>query len=497
MKKTPAALRFPFAVLATVPFFCRAVDSINDPILTPAFLQTAVAADRLQNALGTLAVDAARAANGTLYPNGTPITGGFGGYHPALDNPFGNATTGCDSLEPELAPETGAPLSIREYLVQNIVVDRDTDQPIHTGGLAAYSPLSYNATLHTVRKPRPGDLIPYVGSTYTPDGAWNLGPGQHQRRFTIDFPVSATDAGVSYPVVLGIRDQSPTNNTANYNSLGEKDGLSFIALFPDYAAYVGSFAYGQEKYSFSYGPGIAHPDILGARRFARGSYPNPVPKLGSLWYANFLLKSYAISEEEMADSPDTRQGNLVPQFQAGKRILYSYGKRGQQTPPLDTIVVFAGLNRTNRLGDAPLVDNESTGCERIYLTREFGYACRWELWANENDKRVALTPSADSAGHYPGHPTAPALAVEWWQRNEGGLPADMSGNYTAHFRAGPVQEIILERDPVTNEPTAGYYTHTQTIINPDTDAEETLNWYLIGVHDMTDVHDLVAETGAP
>jgi hypothetical protein len=218
----------------------------------------------------------------------------------------------------------------------------------------------------------------------------------------------------------------------------------------------------KDGYVVSIGPGYADDSCEGMARFAHPLYPDPVPALGSTWYAAVLQKTRAIGTSKDVDAfPAHGQKMLVPQLSIGRRMMYTYGTRTTKTRPIDTVVVVLAYNNVNSVGDAPQIGNKSTQIERIYLTRELGYATRWDSWAREDSNQKDVIATAQKAYAY----------------DNCGTPASMEGKISEHFILGPV----------IDDTKLHVYKLDQTIIDPETGKKETSTWYMIGAHDYTNV----------
>jgi hypothetical protein len=362
--------------------------------------------------------------------------GGFRGFQPA---------PGCSLAGTE---------SVYDFLVQDIALDAD-------GRPAAQTPLDAVRT----RNFQPGDKLPYVMLNHPLAGENPRLPGHRHRRHAVPYPDGHDGAGNAYPIVAGIRDMTPDTRSAEYNTLGVRDLVSMVGVFPDYACYMGARIPRKEGYSVSLGAGYADPSVSGMARLAHPLFPNPVPAIGARWFASVLQKTTSIGEDAAAfkNFPGHKANSLAVQFVIGKRLMHAYGPRGRQTKPLDTVIGTLGYNNVNTRGTAPVLDNRSTQVEIIYITKELGYATRWEMW--------------DTAGKKHPDPEVIAKARKAYADGHLGPPANLEGKYSAHFEIGPVIE----------DKELGLYKYNQTITDPATGRKETKTWYLVGGHDYTNL----------
>ena len=371
--------------------------------------------------------------------------GGFRGFQPA---------PGCSLAGTE---------SVYDFLVQDIALDAD-------GRPAVQTPLDAVRT----RNFQPGDKLSYVMLNHPLAGENPRLPGHRHRRYAIPYPdghgADARGTTRAFQIVAGIRDMTPDTRSAEYNTLGVRDLVSMVGVFPDYACYMGARIPRKEGYAVSLGAGYANPSVSGMARLAHPLFPNPVPAIGTRWFASVLQKTTFIGEDAAAfkNFPEHKANSLAVQFVIGKRLMHAYGPRGKQTKPLDTVIGTLGYNNVNTRGTAPVLDNRSTQVEIIYITKELGYGTRWEMWdtSGKNNPEAALIARARktyAAGHL-------------------GLPANLEGKYSAHFEIGPVIE----------DKELGLYKYDQTITDPATGRKETKTWYLVGGHDYTNLR-LLAE----
>lgn len=358
--------------------------------------------------------------------------GGFRGFQPS----------------PNSTAETDTPIA--DFLIQDIAIDAD-------GNPTDENPLT---AAHT-RDLRSGDKLPYLLSNYPAADENPKFPGHRMHRYAFHLADGSDHTGARYPVIAGLRDTTPDlRNSAEYGTLGMRDGVSMIGIFPEYACYMGVFAPRIGGFSLSTGAGYADKNITGMARFAHPFFPNPVPKLGARWQAAVLQKTITVGRKSKTEHVIPHQKNLlVAQLVIGTRLMYRYGTRDNPTPPLDTIVNVSYGN-LNSLGTAPAINNKSPQLERIYLTRKLGYATRWELWACVE-----------------GHPKDVLKSAQKTYRNSVAPPASIEGQYTEHFELGPT----------IDDKELGAYKHTQTITDPETGKKETRTWYLIGCHDWTNI----------
>jgi len=335
---------------------------------------------------------------------------------------------------------------LEDFLIQNVVVDADDH-------VIAGNPL----TAERQRDFRAGETLSYFLCDYPRAGdASDL-----QHRYGVPFATGHDQDG-AYPVTLGLREMASTTGGGDYNTFGPRDIASMVGIFPTYGCYLGAAIPKKEGYAVSVGIGYTDPKSQGIARFTHPLYPNPVPVMGSMWYATVLQKTLSIGrEKDIPSFPEHQEQLLVPQFTVGKRLMYSYGTREAPTKALDTVVVVLAYNNVNALGDAPQVHNKSTQTERIYLTRELGYATRWESWACEESTQKEALKVAQQAYAY----------------DNCGKPADLSGKFSDHFILGPIIE----------DKKLGVYKQDQTIIDPITGKNETKTWYMIGCHDYTNL----------
>lgn len=356
--------------------------------------------------------------------------GAFQGFHAAP----GSSLAGKDSLY--------------DFLVQNVAVDAN-DHVIDGNPLTA----------EHQRDVRPGEAIPYFICDYPHEGETST---DLQHRYAISFAQGSDQTGAKYPITLGLREMTPTLKSQEYNTFGPRDIASMVAIFPGFGCYMGAFIPKKDGYVVSVGPGYADHSVEGAARFAHPLYPDPMPALGSLWYATVLQKTVPVGTSKDIDAfPAHAKNKLVPQLTIGKRLMYTYGTRTTQTKPLDTVVVVLAYNNVNSTGDAPQIGNKSTQIERIYLTKELGYATRWDSWAREDSDQKDVIPTAQRAYAY----------------NNCGLPASMEGKYSEHFSIGPVIDDKAQH----------VYKMEKTITDPETGKKETSTWYMIGAHDYTNL----------
>lgn len=373
--------------------------------------------------------------------------GGFRGFQPA---------PGCSLAGNE---------PVHDFLVQDIALDADGRPD------TARTPLDTGVA--RTRNFQPGDTLPYVMLNHPLAGENPRLPGRRHRRYAVPYPdghgTDAAGAAHAYPIVAGIRDMTPAAASAEYHTLGVRDLVSLVGVFPDYACYMGARIPRKEGYAVSVGAGYANPAVRGMARLAHPLFPNPVPAAqGSRWSASVLQKTIAIGEDDAAFKkfPGHKAGSLAVQFVIGKRLMHAYGPAGRRTRPLDTVIGALGYNNVNPRGTAPILDNPSTQVEIIYCTRELGYATRWEMWDTPGPKNpeaevLAKARKACAAGHL-------------------GPPASFEGRYTEHFEIGPLVE----------DGTLGVYKYDQTLTDPATGRKETKTWYLVGGHDYTNLQPL-------
>lgn len=358
--------------------------------------------------------------------------GGFQGFQ---------AAPGCS-----MAPSSD---SLYDFLVQNVAVDAN-DRVIDRNPLTAVRQ----------RDVRPGDLLPYVMCDY-PRAGEQPGRAQRQHRYAVPFAKGTDQTGATDPIVLGWRDLTPRPRSDQYGTFGPRDIASMVGVFPRFGCYMGAFI-PKKGYVVSLGPGYADESTKGMARFAHPLFPNPLPVLGSMWRATILQKIHNIGTSQDIDALPAHAGHmLVPQLTIGKRLMYTYGTRTSKTRSLDTVVVVLAYNNPNVLGDAPEINDRSAQFERIYLTKEFGYGTRWELWGREDSRQKEVIAKARQAYAY----------------NDSGMPASMEGTFSKHFIVGPVIEDAKQR----------VYKQQQTVVDPETGQRETTTWYMIGCHDYTNV----------
>ena len=349
--------------------------------------------------------------------------------------------------------------NILDWLVQKIAIDEN-------GNPTDETPLTATRT----RNLRIGDKLPYVLSNYPMLGTSRERPTEFQRRYNYLLATVTDSNGKQIPVVTSFRDLTPEFGSAEFSTLGKRDIVSLIGVFPDYANYLGAYIQYSKRthYNHSFGANYADKNTTGIERFAHPLFPNPVPPPGTLWHASILQKVFGPgSIEEILKLPVHDANSLAVQMTYGKRLMFSYGIRGKQTKPLDTIVAILSHNNPNTHGTAPMTGNPSRQHERIFLTKEFGYSIRWELWNCESPREDIV-----------------AAAKKFYATNALGMPADMSGKYNEHLEIGP---IIEDKE-------LGLYKHTMTLTNPKTGRKETRTWYLTGGHDYTNLQRQTADT---
>ncbi|MDR1788880.1 MAG: hypothetical protein LBR12_00725, partial [Opitutaceae bacterium] len=404
------ALAFALLLSALLAFPALLLPLTAAPAPTPDDIRAAVVKKHIPNALAILR------------------NGGFSGFKII---PSANAPAGQPSApQPPLA----------DFLIQNIATDAG-------GHPVAETPL---AAQHS-RDIRPGDKLPYVMTNH-PRATEPGSPANRHHRYAL--PFATANGPVS--VVAGIRDLSPDPKTAAFGTLGMRDIVSLIGIFPAHANYMGAHIPKKEGYAVSAGPGYANATAAGADRFSHPLFPNPVPPSGSLWTATLLHKTLPVGRDaDLPKFPPHRKNVLVPQLTLGKRAPFIYGTRDNPTRPLDTLAVILAFNNPNAAGTAPALRNRATQCERIYCTRELGYATRWDSW------NCAQTPENI------------ARARQAYKYANCGLPFDFSGKYSDHLEIGPV----------TEDKELGLYKHTMTLTDPVTGEKETRVWYMVGCHD--------------
>lgn len=385
------------------------------------------------------------------------------------------AVGGFRGLRPAPGHSLAGTESVYDWLVQDIAIDAK-------GNPTNENPLTATRT----RNFEIGDKLPYYMSDYPVSGEVSR-PGNRYHRFAIPYPSGADQNGDTHPVVAGIRDLPKASTSDEYNTLGIRDLVSMVGVFPNYACYMGAYIPRNDGYSVSVGAGYANENVTGIGRLAHALFPNPVPSGNALFHACVLQKTISVvasggvgesggTDDEIREAenealkkfPAHKANSLVPQFVVGKRLRHVYGTRDQKTKPMDTVISTLGFNNVNAAGTAPIVGNPSVSVERIYITREFGYATRWEQWktyTGESGTEEAIITAAQKV--YAG--------------NACGLPASLEGIYTEHFEIGPLIE----------DPVLGVYRHAQIITDPDTGQKETRMWYLIGVHDCTNIQPAV------
>ena len=360
--------------------------------------------------------------------------GGFRGFQPA---------PGCSMEGSE---------KIIDFLIQDIAIDQQGN-PINE------SPLKAERT----RNIRVRDKLPYIMNNYPRSNEKPGLPGYRHHRFSVPFPSGFDQNGKHYPIIAGIRDMTPSSHSSEYNTLGVRDLVSMVGVFPNYACYMGAYIPRKGGCAVSVGAGYANPRVGGIARSAHPLFPNPVPRMGMRWYASVLQKTIFTGDKEdsLKKFPGHKANTLAVQFVIGKRLMHAYGNRTSQTKPLDTVVGTLGYNNVNSFGTAPVINNPSAQVELIYITREFGYATRWEMWGTDKDQRknvIALAQEAYASGHL-------------------GPPANLEGKYSEHLEIGPMIE----------DKELGVYKFIQTITDPETGEKETRTWYLTGGHDYTNV----------
>ena len=374
-----------------------------------------------------------QSVRGMFFENAKEIflAGGFSGFH---------AAPGC-SLEGERP--------LYDFLVQNVCVD-EYDRVVPG------NPLDGGRQ----RDLRPGEKLHYVLCDYPREGeAPHAGARQH--RYAYFFSKGNEGNKNTYSIIAGFREMTPTIRSGDYNTLGLRDIVSMVGIFPGFGCYMGAYIPKKEGYVVSVGPGYADNKVKGMMRFAHPLFPDPVPNLGSRWYASILQKTISIGrDEEVKRFPEHGKKRLFPQLTIGKRLMHVYGTRDIKTKPLDTVIVVLAFNYINKKGDAPQVNSKARQIERIYLTREFGYATRWDSWMREDNTKDVL-----------------ARARKAYAYNDCGLPGDMQGSYSEHLEIGPMIE----------DKELGVYKYLQTVIDPETGERESKWWYMVGAHDYTDV----------
>lgn len=359
--------------------------------------------------------------------------GGFRGFQPA---------PGCSIIGTD---------PIYDFIVQDIAIDA-------YGNPTNQTPLTAART----RNFKVGDTLPYIMHNHPLPGENPKLPGHRMRRYAVPYPSGYDQDKKPYPIVAGIRDMTPELRSSEYNTLGVRDLVSMVGIFPDYACYMGAYIPRKGSCVISIGAGYANPAVKGMARLAHPLFPNPVPKTGNRWYATVLQKTIAVGEDEetFKNYPDTKANTLAVQFVIGKRLPHIYGNHSKTTKPLDTIIGALGYNNVNTRGTAPIVNNPSSGVEIIYVTKEFGYATRWEMWHTEN-------PGEDVIGK----------ARKVYASQHLSRPASFEGKYTEHFEIGPLVE----------DKKLGLYKYDQTITDPDSGKKEIRTWYLVGGHDYTNL----------
>lgn len=357
-------------------------------------------------------------------------SGGFSGFKPA---------PGCTLESSD---------DLHDFLVQNIAVDEN-------GNPTNENPM----TAKLSRDFRAGDKLPYVMTNY-PRSTEGDSPANRHHRYAIPFATGGDGTGQKFPVIAGIRDLAPTAKSTEFGTLGMRDIVSMIGIFPSGANYMGAYIPKKEGYAVSVGQGYTDGKTAGMSRFFHPLFPNPVPAHGNRWHATILQKTISVGRDaDLPKFPAHQKNSLVPQLTIGKRAMFVYGTRDKPTKPLDTLAVILAFNNPNDLGTAPAVNNRATQCERIYCTREFGYATRWDSWnCKETPENIQRAQRA-------------------YQYNNCGMPFDFSGKYSEHLEIGPVVE----------DKELGVYKHTQTTTDPKTGKKETLTWYMIGCHDYTNI----------
>ena len=124
-------------------------------------------------------------------------------------------------------------------------------------------------------------------------------------------------------------------------------------------------------------------------------------------------------------------------------------------------MLHIGFARTNDTRQAP---GASVGSEHIYLTRELGYATRWESWARDDNPKDFML-----------------LARTAYAQEACTKPATVNGQVTPSLSVGLVIDdtaLKVFKQQITTHSSSG--------------ATETHWWYMTGCHDFTNMHQVPA-----
>ncbi|MBB2201126.1 hypothetical protein [Gluconacetobacter tumulisoli] len=351
------------------------------------------------------------------------------------------------------AGPSGGPPSIYDYVVSNVCVDP-------AGRPTAESPLS--CPLAHQRDMRPDDHVSVVHSDYpiSPDakGCRALGLS---RRYAFPLAVKASDeTGNSYPLIVGWTDYPPHGDACDYGQFDSRDTLTLLTVTDSLASLVGAFHH--KHWYLTVGSGYRNPARQGVSRFVgTWSFPATLPPLGATGWHVFPRHTMSFDNDAFspANFPPSDPGfKLSETFQAWKHMSFVFGTRDKPTRPIDTLL-HMGFARTNDTDQAP---GESVGSEHIYLTRELGYATRWESWARDDNRKDVMH-----------------LARTAYAQAACSMPATVEGQVTPDLVIGPVID-----DPVLKVFKQQITTRTRS------GGTDTHWWYMTGCHDFTNIHQV-------
>ncbi len=351
------------------------------------------------------------------------------------------------------AASSSTDVPVYDYLVSNACVDQK-------GKITGGSPLS--CPLGRQRDVRPDDHLSYVHSDYPissdATGCRALGLS---RRYAFPLQATASDeTGRSYPLIVGWADYPPHEDPCGFGKFDARDTITLLTVTDSFASLVGAFHH--KHWYFTVGAGYHNAADKGISRFVgTWSFPSELPPLGKTGWHIFPRHTISLAKDDFSASafpPSDPNLELSKTFQMWKHMTFTFGTRDHPTRPIDTLL-HMGFARTNDTGQAP---GESLGSEHIYLTRELGYATRWESWAREDNPKDPLKHAKIA-----------------YAQKACSVPATVDGQVTSDLLVGPV----------IDDQQAGVFKQ-EVRIRKRSGSTETHWWYMTGCHDFTNIHQV-------
>lgn len=362
--------------------------------------------------------------------------------------------------------------SITDYMLMNVCVD-SADRVIPGNPLECAKSRDVKA-----REP-----LHYFHADYAPESSKNICSQQYGelRKYVFPSDIEASDeTSHKYPLLIhwnniAYKEYDKDCNTSASNA----DTQSFLSVFGNYARLVGT--YDGKDWTVAFGDSYRKSTSKGISRFDNSNAaPMNFPKPGKFSFKVQGKRSHVIgsSAHDIRALPNHYDGSTVapimPTITFYKHLSYAFGaasdyQGGRKTRlPLDTILQF-GFAKVNATKDGP-GDTEGQlpgGDERIYSTRELGYATRWEDWhAIDLDANAVVN------------------AATAYDRKNCAPPANTEGTYSAHFRMA----AVVDKEISINHKNRHYY--SQDLVTTKGGRDTVRTWVMVGCHDFTNTHNL-------